>query len=152
MSLRTMVTQQTPPSASERILFRTRSEFLTDQRIIVEGEIYPLGSVEQVKVARLIYFWPLQALRLAALLLAGALIFDISGLVALNLPVDSVIIGGVLVLMLAALVYMAPGLVPTHVLQFTTSRGRVRLFYSSDTDHLHSIARKVEQAMARLDN
>ncbi len=152
MSLRAMVSQQTPPYASERILFRTRSEFLTDQRVIVDGEIYPLRSVEQVKVARLIYFWPLQATRLLAALLSWALILDIFGIVALNLPVDSVIMGGVLVLLLAAFAYVVPGLVPTHVVQFETSRGTVRVFYSSDTDHLHGIARNAEQAMAQLDS
>jgi hypothetical protein len=151
MSLRIMTTQQTPPYASEKILFRTRSEFLTDQRVIVDGEIYPLAAIKRARVVRLLYFWPIQFLRLAALALTVALILDISGLVALHLPVTSVIVGGVLVLLLAGCAYVAPDIVPMYALQLDVPRGKVRFLYSSDADHLHGIVHKMIAAMEALD-
>jgi len=144
-----MTTPKTPSYATEKILFRTRSEFLTDQRVIVDGEIYPLTVIKRARVVRLFYFWPIQLLRLLALALAVGLILDIAGLVALHLPVTSVIAGGVLVLLLAGFVYVAPDIVPMYALQLDVPRGKVRFLYSSDAEHLHSIVRKLEQAMAQ---
>ena len=149
MSTRTMV-QQPQPYASEEIIYRTRNEFLTDLRIIIDGTTYPLHQLEMVRVVHLAYYLPLQLLRLLAVGLAWLLMADMAGVLPSSTPVNNVWLAGVLVLVLLAFVLVVPNLVPTHAVQIKTARTRALFFHSSDTAHLQSIVRQIKLAIERL--
>jgi hypothetical protein len=76
---------QTPPYASEVILYRTRTDILSDLRFIVNGQTYPLSKVQSARVVSAWYYWPLQALRGLMLAAALAVVLSLIGVISASL-------------------------------------------------------------------
>jgi len=141
---------QPQPNSTEVILYRTRTDILTDRRIIVDGTTYPLGTVVSIKVMPTRFYVPFQGMRLLALV--GAIFFGLS----LAGPVGSdTVPGSTAVRLIAAaalfgFAVMSPWVVPTHKLRLRLSEQKVDMMYSSEVDHLRTIAGKINEAASRL--
>jgi hypothetical protein len=103
-----------PTFGNEVILFRTRTEILTDQRIIVRGNTFPLSQITRVYVRPARYYVPYFLARLVLIGLAILLLLSFvqvvdSGVVPGNRNFH--LFAGVLI---GQTVAMTTWLVPTH--------------------------------------
>jgi len=142
--------QRNSPYASEVILYRTRTEILTDQRIIAGGAMIPLRTVATANVSPTRYFVPLQAARLVALLVAVVLALSLAGLVGSTLTTFGRLGYLIVLLFLGAFSVLAPQFMPTHMIVLQTSTGAKRFLYSHDPGHLHSVVDEINGAIAQI--
>ncbi|RPI97637.1 MAG: hypothetical protein EHM39_09190 [Chloroflexi bacterium] len=138
---------------NEVVLFRTHAEILTDHRIIMRGESYPLARVERAYVRPAWYYAPFLLVRLLIVLAATLLILSYLGVVDPNLMPGGRsfhLLGGVMGVVMVALLTW---LVPTHSLWIRTQDGERRLVLrSTHAGHLRDVRAQIETAMrARQD-
>lgn len=141
---------QNPPFASEVILYRTRTDILSDYRFIVNGATYPLDKIQSAQVVPVRYYIPLQVSRLLAVLAAAFLLLSVAGVVG-----EDLIPGGNALQLVAALIpggfaALAGQAVPTHAIQLKLDKQQVNVMPSSDKEDLKFIALKVNEAAAKL--
>jgi hypothetical protein len=136
--------RQTPKKlyAQEVVLFRTHAEILTDQRLIVRGSSVPFETIRVVEVVPLIWFWPLQALRLLAVIAAARLLLS-----APDAALPQILASGALL----AAAFAARWVIPTHALRLRTEDGIVRVLRDGDRAYLRTIERKIRNAKADYD-
>lgn len=142
--------QRNSPYASEVILYRTRTEILTDQRIITGGMMVPLRTVSTAYVSPTRYFVPLQAARLIALLGAVLVALTLVGLVGSALTVFARVGYLVVLALLGAFSVLAPQFMPTHMVVLQTSTGVKRFLYSHDPGHLQAVVDEINNAAAQV--
>ncbi len=124
----------------ERVLYRTHTVILTDKRIVVDGNTYPLWQIEAIHTTRARYHLPLLAVRLAVV-----------ALLAVGLATsDGLYVRFGFLLVMGALLFGVMYLVPTHVLQIDTPGGRVRVMSSGDTGYLKDVAAQIACARDRV--
>jgi hypothetical protein len=131
----------------EVVLFRTHAEILTDQRIIVRGESYPLARVERAYVRAVWYYAPFLLARLLIVLVAALFLLSYMGVVDPDpLPGSRSLhlLGGVLGVVVVALLTW---LVPTHTLWILTQSGeQCRVLRSTHAGHLRDVRAQIEAA------
>jgi hypothetical protein len=141
---------QTPPYASEVILYRTRTDILSDLRFIVNGQTYPLSKVQSARVVSAWYYWPLQALRGLMLAAALAVVLSLIGVISASLLPDNLLIRVGIAALLAASAYGVTQVIPTHRIRFKMDNRSISVMLSHDKEDLKAIAAKINQAAARL--
>ncbi len=142
--------QRHSPYASEVILYRTRTEILTDQRIIAHGTMTPLRAISSVRVASTWYYIPLQAGRLVALPVGAVLLLSLLGLTGPAPGTMTRLAYLCLLLVAGGFVAFAPQIMPTHMIVLHTPAGRVRFLYSHDRGHLQSVVAEINDAIAQI--
>jgi len=134
-------------NATEAVLFRTRNEFVTDQRIIINGNSYPLTDIETVRVAATQFFYVVQLVRLVAGVAIGLLVLRWLGVLPLAIVPDNELIHLIETGLLTALAFVMPDLVATHTLVLETPTRRARFMPSSDAERLERLAAKATEAI-----
>jgi hypothetical protein len=128
----------------EVVLFRTRTEIVTDKRLLIDGTTYTFDQIEAVHVARLRYFVPFQIARLLAL---GGMI--LLGWLALNNLRDQAFLGmsffGLVAVVLGSFTFFGKMIIPTHALRLQSDGKSVYFMYDNGPVYL----REVEQAIQR---
>jgi hypothetical protein len=138
--------QHTAPGlyGHEVVLFRTRTEIVTDKRLLIDGTTYAFDQIETVHVARLRYFVPLQFARLLAL---GGMI--LLGWMAFNSLRDQAFLGmsffGLVAAGLGSFAFLSKIVIPTHSLRLQSDGKSIYFMYDNGPNYL----RQVEQAIQR---
>ncbi|MBI5961270.1 MAG: hypothetical protein HY866_21205 [Chloroflexi bacterium] len=142
--------RSTPPYASEIILYRTRSDILSDLRFIVDGTTYPLSKIQSARVSMLWYYLPLQLVRLLTLIAAAAILGHTFGVVKIDPLPDSMLITLVGIAGLLTFALPISQMIPTHVIRLKLDAGQVKVMSSSDVRHLKEVAEKINQATIKV--
>jgi hypothetical protein len=137
-----------PVVGHEVVLFRTRSEILTDQRILIRGHIYPLSAIAKIQVQKAWYYAPFLLVRLVLLPVAVLLILDFlhvaGGSVVPGNPNLNLFIGVLLGLLLTLVTWITP----THVLKVKAATGETEsMIYGRDAGYLRGVKTKIEDAI-----
>jgi len=139
-----------PVVGHEAVLFRTHSEILTDQRMIIRGSSYPLLGIDRVYIRPAWHFAPYALLRLALIGAAALLILSFAGVIQPgHVPGSRALhlIGGVLI---GLLVVLATRLVPQYTLWLKTQSGDKQVVMRSPSvRHLRAWRDEIETAVAR---
>ncbi len=142
---------QTPPYASEVILYRTRTDILSDLRFIVNGQTYPLQKIQSARVVAVWYYWPLQALRVLMLAAAVAVILSLAEVLSLGALPDSLVLRAGIAALLIVMAYGATQVIPTYRIRLKMDNHHaISVMLSHDQQDLKAIAAKINQAAARL--
>jgi hypothetical protein len=137
-----------PVVGHEVVLFRTRSEILTDQRIIIRGNIYPLSVIATIQVRFAWYYLPFLLVRLLLLPAAILMILSFLHIVGHDIvpgnPNLNLLGGAVLGLLLVFVTW----LVPTHDLKVTAATGETEIMMRRhDAGYLREVKAKIEEAI-----
>ena len=137
-----------PVVGHEVILFRTRSEILTDQRIIIRGHIYPLNAIANIQVRFAWYYLPFLLVRVllipVAILMILSFFHVVGGDIVPGNPNLNLLGGAVLGILLAIVTW----LVPTHDLKVTAATGESDIMMRHhDAGYLREVKAKIEQAI-----
>jgi hypothetical protein len=138
------------PYAAEIILYRTRTDILTDRRIIANDTILPLSAISKVHVSPTRFHMPLQVARLLALLAALALASVVAGLTGPAPTLRARLVTLILMVGAGAFVALAPRYVPTHRITMHTQRGVVHCCHSHDLAHLRDVIAHIDNAITRI--
>ena len=144
----TLNSKAKPVVGHEVILFRTRSEILTDQRILIRGHIYPLGAIAKTQVQMAWYYVPFLLVRLVLLPIVVLLILNFLQVVGRDVvpgnPNLNLFIGVLLGLLLAVMTWV----VPTHVLKVKAATGETEtMMHGRDAGYLREVKAKIEDAI-----
>ncbi len=149
MSLETTLNSKVRPVVGhEVVLFRTRSEILTDQRIIIRGNTYPLRVIAKIQVQTAWYYAPFLVTRLLMMLVAILLILNFLNVVGPDVvpgnPNVNMFMGVVLSLLLAFVTWI----VPTYDLKMQAATGEREIFMRGhDPEYLREVKAKIENAI-----
>jgi hypothetical protein len=135
-----------PVAGHEIVLFRTHSEILTDQRIIVRGNTYPLDQITGAYVRPVWYYVPFVVARLV--MVAAAVLLVVSFLEVVGGVVPGArqfhLLGAVL---LGFVVAMITWLVPTRALWIKTVSGHKEIvMWGVDAGYLRNVRDKIMAA------
>jgi hypothetical protein len=144
----TLNSKAKPVMGQEVVLFRTRSEILTDQRIIIRGNIYPLSEISEIRVQMAWYYAPFLLARLLLLPLAILLILSFLHVVGRDVlpgnPNLHLFAGVVLGLLLIFVTWI----VPTYDLKVKATTGETEIMmYHHDAGYLREVKVKIEDAI-----
>jgi predicted membrane protein len=144
----TLNSKAKPVTGHEVVLFRTRSEILTDQRIIIRGNIFPLSAISEIRVQMAWYYAPFLLVRLLLLPLAILLILSFLHVVGRDVvPGNSNLhlFGGVV---LGLLLIVATWLVPMYTLKVKAKTGETEtMMHHHDASYLREVKAKIEDAI-----
>jgi hypothetical protein len=149
MSLETTLNSKVKPVVGhEVVLFRTRSEILTDQRIIIRGNTYPLRVIAKIQVQPAWYYAPFLLTRLLLVPVAILPILNFLNVVGSDVvpgnPNVNMFMGVVLSLLLA----FATWIVPTYDLRMQAATGESEIIMRGhDPEYLREVKAKIENAI-----
>jgi len=144
----TLNSKAKPVVGHEVVLFRTRNEILTDRRIIIRGNIYPLNAVSEIRVEMAWYYAPFLLVRLLLVPLAILLVLSYLHVVGRDMmpgnPNLHLLMGVALGLLLAFVTWI----VPTHDLKVKATTGETDIMmHHHDTGYLREVKTKIEDAI-----
>lgn len=132
------------PTANEVILYRTRDDYMTSQRLFAGGQTYPLKSIKHAQMVPARHFFPLVIARVAALAICLVYLVDLLGLVSTIEEPESIPVRLALVIVTALFAVGAGWFVPSFSLRFTLHDGRnVRAMWSNDWRALRDVAGEI---------
>jgi hypothetical protein len=121
------------PYTNERIVYRTSRDVLTDQRLIADGNTYPLKMIKSVKVASAPYFMPLMVVRVVALIIAVIYVGEALGWIKIIGEPEQRYVKMALALVFGGFGYAVTWIVPTVSLTLILLNGtKVRAMWSND--------------------
>jgi hypothetical protein len=144
----TLNSKAKPVMGHEVILFRTRSEILTDRRIIIRGHIFPLSEISEIRVRMAWYYAPFLLVRLLLLPLAVLLLLSFLHVVGGDVMPGNPnlhLFAGVL---LGLLLIVVTWIVPTYDLKVKATTGETEIMlYHHDAGYLREVKVKIEDAI-----
>ncbi|MBN1562864.1 MAG: hypothetical protein JXA10_03435 [Anaerolineae bacterium] len=143
-----MVTRPHYSGHNEAILYRTRTEILTDQRVLLDGTTYTFDQIDAVAVVRLRLYLPFQALRILGVI--GAVAFAWLTLDSLcELAMISMLLYGLLAVGSGALTVVSTATVPTHAIRLTVGDKRVYMMHDTSASYLERINAAIQHQINR---
>lgn len=134
-----------PGVSQEIILYRTQSEILTDQRIIMQGKIYPLAQIAKTYVRPAWYYVPFLIVRLLMVTAAALLLLSFLSFVRGIIPVSAYLhlLGTILFVAIAYVMRW----IPASVLLIETVSGQKDVFMRGNASYLQDITETIAAAV-----
>lgn len=131
----------------ERVIYRTHTVILTDKRIVVDGNTYPLWQIESVQTARASYYFVLQAMRLVVL---GLVVFALVCLLNSPMSASATLLRVSFLAAMSGMFFVLVWLAPTHVISLGSPSGSIRVMSSGDVRYLKEVAAQIDAARAQI--
>ena len=144
----TTVNQSPYYGQNEAILYRTRTEILTDKRILLDGTAYAFNEIDAVDVVRLKHYIPFQIARLLGLIGTLILVWYAFGSFR-DSALISMLIYGVMAIVLAMSTFLSSAVVPSHAIRLTLSGETVYMMHDVDVSYLNQVNEAILREMRR---
>ncbi len=130
----------------EVILYRTRTEILTDKRILLDGTNYTFDQIEAVDVVRLKYTIPFQILRLLALIGALACAWMAFGSFR-DADFTGMVVPGIIAAVLGALTLISDSMIPSHAIRLKVHGKSVYIMHDNSRGYLKEVQAAIHRQM-----
>jgi hypothetical protein len=144
----TTVKQSAYYGHNEVVLYRTRTEILTDKRILLDGVTYTFDQIEAVDVVRLKHHIPFQIMRLIGFIAMFLCIWFTFASFRDSVFISTFIYGAAAVV-LGIVTFMSATVIPSHAIRLTVGGKPVYMMYDTGVSYLRQVQEAIQRQMHR---